>query len=437
MNDNSARRQNSSQARQPRQSAHMNRTKQTSSSKRSNQSGKPVKRKRTSVSYKVLALAFIVVIIVVGGLFIKNFGAGSQASNHGMEAFQNGDYARAVTYFGQAVNYDGNNMQYRLQLGMAQIQNASFDEALKTLDEMYNRAYTDTDKQSALRGMGIAYLYTGQYAEAVSVLSDAMAYAGRRYTEQEIDISYYLAEAQDKSGDPVEAVLTYTKILAQKESANAYRLRGEAYQKVGDNTNAETDLYKAIEMSKQDYKVYLTLYQVLIAQGKSDKAAALLEEAVTLPVRNSEDYSNRGFFYMYMKEYDLSMADFDTALADGYVPAYFGKANLLMEQGRYEEAVTNFGSYFEQVQDNALAYNQYGVCMMQLGDYNEAASVFGKGLALNDRIVDRELMYNEIVVTERLGSWSEAYTKATAFLGKYPDDERMQREIKFLQSRQK
>ena len=395
------------------------------------------KKKRTSAFYKAVSLIFIAIIIVIGGIFIRNFGAGSKAFRQGMETYENGDYARAVNCFKQATQHDGNNMTYMTQLGMAQIKNAAYDEAIETFTAMKNKAHSDTDRQSALRGIGIAYLYKGNYSNAVSALSDAMSYAGKKYTDQEIDILFYLAEAQDKNGDPVEAVLTYTKILNQKSSANGYMLRGGAYQKVGDNTNAEADLYKAIELSGKEYKVYMMLYQVLTAEGKSKEAEDVLEEAATLPAKTSEDYSNRGLIYMYMKEYEQADADFEKAIEMQYMPAYFGKACLLMAQGNYEDAVESFKTYFEQVQDNALAYNQYGVCLMGLGKYEDAADAFSKGLALNDRTVDQELMFNEFTAYERMGQWAEAYTKVMAYVEKYPDDEQAKQELTFIESRQK
>lgn len=392
-------------------------------------------RKRTSVFYKVVALVFIAVIIIIAGIFIKNFGAGSQYARKGMDAYNEDDYSTAIENFAEAVIHDGNNMTYRMELGMAQIKNAAYDDAIATFTEMEDRAYTDTDRQSAWRGIGIAYLYKSSYEDAVTAFTNAMQYAGKKYTEQEIDILYYLAEAQDRSGDPVEAVLTYTKILEQQSSADIYLLRGAAYQKVGDNTNAAADLTKAIEMSKQDYKVYMMLYQVLVADGQTLQAEKLLEEAVTLPVKSSEDYSNRGLLYMYMKNYDFAMADFDYAISTEYWPAHFNKASLLMKQGKMEDAVANFTTYFEHVTDNALAYNEYGVCMMSLARYEEAADAFEKGIAVNDRTVDQELMYNILVAYERLAQWDEAYIRAQAYLQKYPGDERVQKELTFIESR--
>ena len=155
-----------------------------------------------------------------------------------------------------------------------------------------------------------------------------------------------MAETQDKNGDAVGSVLTYTKIIDQTGDADAYMLRGMAYQTVGDNTSAEKDLYQALEMNRKNYKVYLSLYDVLSAQGKEDEAAAVLEEAIGLSASSGEDYSNQGLIYMYMGNYEQADASFNTALEKDYVQANFGKAQNFMIQELYDDAISSFEAVF-------------------------------------------------------------------------------------------
>ena len=337
--------------------------------------------------------------------------------------------------FSKALEGDSRNRTYRQALGTAQIENLQYDDAVATFQTM-TESSTATSKQYGYRGMGIAYLYKSDYANAVDALTQALSYASSKYSDIEIDIAYYLADAQMRNDDPVGAVLTYTNIIDQKADADAYMLRGMAYQAVGDNTNAEADLVTAIDKSKKSYKVYMALYQTYLAQGKENEANKLLQEATQLSAKTAEDYSNRGLLWMYMKSYDNAAADLDVAIDKEYVPAYFGKAQLCMEQGLYEKAVEMFNAYFAKEKTNALAYNQYGVCMMQLGRYAEAADAFSQGLALNDRTIDQEIRFNEVTAYEHLGDWTTAMEKAQAYVERYPDDAVGQKELTFIQSRQ-
>lgn len=392
-------------------------------------------KKKMSPLYKGVMFIFLIVVIAVSVFIIRSFGAGSQAFNSGMEAYQTGDYNQAVLKLTEAVSHDKGNKTYQMNLGLAQVRNGQTDQAI-TLFQSLEASTRGDERRKALRGLGIAYSYAGNYAEAVSVLSEALEGISGKYSETDLDAAYYLADAQNRNGDPVGAVLTYTEIIKQKPDANAYMLRGMAYQVVGDNTNAEADLKKAIDTSKQGYKVYMALYQVLMEQGKTDDATDLLEEAVTLGTNSAEDYSNRGLVYMYLQQYDQAEADMNTAIEQGYAPGYFAKAKLMMTKGSYEEAVANFSNYIDQSRDNALAYNEYGICLMHLGRYAEATGVFATGLALNDMTLNQEIMMNEVIAYERAGDWVTALSKITAYVEKYPDDQAGQKELVFIQSRQ-
>lgn len=395
------------------------------------------KRKKVSGAFKAMALIFIVVIIVASAFFIRSLGAGTKSDEKGMKAYNSGDYALAEQLFNEAVSYDKTNAQYYVHLGMAKIQLAKFDEALQTFGEAESRTHQKGEIQSARRGKGIAYLYKGDYEAALEAFNSALASAGSRYTAQEIDILFYLAEAQARSGDSVGAVLTYTSIIEQTGDADAYMLRGIAYQQVGDNTNAENDLYKALEMNQKNYKVYLSLYRVLFDQGKERDAEKILKEAAKLPADDGGDYTNQGLIYMYMGDYETADTNFETAIADGYTAAYFGKAQNFMKQENYAEAISSFDLYFADHPDDALAYNEYGVCLEKAGRYEDAAAAFSAGIALNDRTVDAQLRFNEVNALEKMGQWQTAYEKMQAYVEKYPEDEAAARELIFLESRQK
>ena len=285
----------------------------------------------------------------------------------------------------------------------------------------------------AKRGSGIAYLSAGHYSKGVELLNEALTYAGDSYGETEMDILYYLAEAQERSGDALGAAETYTRIIELDEDADAYMLRGLAYQSAGDNASAEADLKTAISQSRKNYKTYLALYEVLMAQEKNDEAAQILDEALELGGRTGEDYSNRGIIYMYKGDYEGAAQAFNTALESGYNGAYLGLAESLMRQEDYEGAAAQYEAYLAQDTQNAEAYNQYGLCLMELSRYEDAQAAFAQGLALNDRLVDRELMYNEAITLEYMEDWIGAYEKMLAFVEKYPDDPQGQHELAFLE----
>ena len=152
-----------------------------------------------------------------------------------------------------------------------------------------------------------------------------------------------------------------------------------------------------------------------------------------------------------------------------------------MEEGQYEEAVTQFQqaaesenretaaegcrglgmAYYEledyesaleafrQAEDNGAqmtvqTYNLMGVCAMQTGDYASALEYIQAGLAMADSATGdevphpdlmREMRYNEIICYEQQADWENAKTKAAEYLSEYPDDEAVQKEAQFLETR--
>jgi len=47
----------------------------------------------------------------------------------------------------------------------------------------------------------------------------------------------------------------------------------------------------------------------------------------------------------------------------------------------------------------------------------------------------QEMSYNEIIAYEKLHDWSSAKAKISAYVEKYPDDEKAKKEAEFLETR--
>lgn len=396
-------------------------------------SGGKKRRKKNMMPAMIGAAAVVVVIIVASVFLITNYGKGSSTNQKGLAFYEEGAYDEAVDMFLQAVERDPQNGEYYNNLGMAYIAAGHYDEALAAFDNAAANSNRDSVLELAKRGSGIAYLSAGHYSKAVDLFNEALTYASDDYGDTELDILYYLAEAQKRSGDTLGAVETYTRIIDDDDNADAYMLRGLAYQSAGDNASAETDLETAISHSRRNYKTYLALYEVLMAQDKAEEGAGILDEALELGGKTGEDYSNRGIIYMYKEDYEGAQEAFNTALEKGYNGAYLGLAESLMRQKDYEGAAAQYEAYLAVDPKNAEAYNQYGLCLMALSRYEDARTAFEQGLALNDRLVDRELMYNEAITYEYMEDWTGALEKMQAFVEKYPDDSQGQHELAFLE----
>ncbi len=402
---------------------------------------KIIRRRKQKQALRLVAACLVIAALVVTVFSVKNYNSGSRHDNKGMNAYESGDYDTAVNEFKEAISYDGSNADYYIHLGMAYVEQKSYDEALGYFNQAESCAENDDQKALLNRGRGIACLYQGDYQTAIKWFGDALNISSQS-NDIRIDTLYYKAEAEQKSGDYQAAVQSYGQIIDLKDDAGTRMLRGMAYMQLQDYASAEKDLYAAIKQSRKSYTVYRTLYSALEAQGKDDEAKQVLNDALQLSGSSSEDYYNRGMIYVDLQDYTNAADMLNKSYDKGYKAALLGLGELSYTQQDYDTALTYYGKYFDEVDISSVdaslaakAYNQYAAVLLAKGEYEKAAQACESGLTYNDRESDAALSFNLIVSYEHLEQWEDAYNTAKTYVSKYPEDTKGQKEYQFLESR--
>lgn len=402
---------------------------------------KIIRRRKQKQALRLVAACLVIAALVVTVFSVKNYNSGSRRDNKGMNAYESGDYDTAVNEFKEAISYDGSNADYYIHLGMAYVEQKSYDEALGYFNQAEGCAENDDQKALLNRGRGIACLYQGDYQTAIKWFGDALNISSQS-NDIRIDTLYYKAEAEQKSGDYQAAVQSYGQIIDLKDDAGTRMLRGMAYMQLQDYASAEKDLYAAIKQSRKSYAVYRTLYSALEAQGKDDEAKQVLNDALQLSGSSGEDYYNRGMIYVDLQDYTNAADMLNKSYDKGYKAALLGLGELSYTQQDYDTALTYYGKYFDEVDISSVdaslaakAYNQYAAVLLAKGEYEKAAQACESGLTYNDRESDAALSFNLIVSYEHLEQWEDAYNTAKTYVSKYPEDTKGQKEYQFLESR--
>lgn len=402
---------------------------------------KIIRRRKQKQALRLFAACLVIAALVVTVFSVKNYNSGSRHDNKGMNAYESGDYDTAVNEFKEAISYDGSNADYYIHLGMAYVEQKSYDEALGYFNQAEGCAENDDQKALLNRGRGIACLYQGDYQTAIKWFGDALNISSQS-NDIRIDTLYYKAEAEQKSGDYQAAVQSYGQIIDLKDDAGTRMLRGMAYMQLQDYASAEKDLYAAIKQSRKSYAVYRTLYSALEAQGKDDEAKQVLNDALQLSGSSSEDYYNRGMIYVDLQDYTNAADMLNKSYDKGYKAALLGLGEVSYTQQDYDTALTYYGKYFDEVDISSVdaslaakAYNQYAAVLLAKGEYEKAAQACESGLTYNDRESDAALSFNLIVSYEHLEQWEDAYNTAKTYVSKYPEDTKGQKEYQFLESR--
>ena len=402
---------------------------------------KIIRRRKQKQALRLVAACLVIAALVVTVFSVKNYNSGSRHDNKGMNAYESGDYDTAVNEFKEAISYDGSNADYYIHLGMAYVEQKSYDEALGYFNQAEGCAENDDQKALLNRGRGIACLYQGDYQTAIKWFGDALNISSQS-NDIRIDTLYYKAEAEQKSGDYQAAVQSYGQIIDLKDDAGTRMLRGMAYMQLQDYASAEKDLYAAIKQSRKSYAVYRTLYSALEAQGKDDEAKQVLNDALQLSGSSGEDYYNRGMIYVDLQDYTNAADMLNKSYDKGYKAALLGLGEVSYTQQDYDTALTYYGKYFDEVDISSVdaslaakAYNQYAAVLLAKGEYEKAAQACESGLTYNDRESDAALSFNLIVSYEHLEQWEDAYNTAKTYVSKYPEDAKGQKEYQFLESR--
>lgn len=253
------------------------------------------------------------------------------------------------------------------------------------------------EKQQALKQEGMELQASGDYGGAIEKYEEALKLSNMEVGEEEIDLAYYKASAQYRSGDLEGAIDTYSAILAIKESGEGYLGRGILY----------------------------------VTAKEADKAG----EDLTKALKENDSPMMQGFVYYAAGETDKAKEFFEKAKSEGESDAVFFLANIYEKAGDHNYAMLLLEEYIDGGKAGAEGYLTVGRNYIDNGSYEDALSVIQSGIALGESGVLKDLLVEEIACYERLGDFGSAREKAGAYLKSYPDDTAMLKEYEFLRSR--
>lgn len=345
----------------------------------------------------LLAGTFLAMSLVMSGCTKENTKTGE-----GMKAVEKQDYAAALVLFEQAI-------------------------------------VEKEDLELAYRGQGLCYLGMTQYDLAIESFDRALSNAGMFVTDTEVDINYYLATAQYKSGDNAGALETLNAIADVREKQEEiYYLRGLVKMEMGEYENAVADLDLALARSKGDTAMAIRIYQVFADYGHVQEGKSYLSSALKNHEDSMTDYE-LGTVYYYLEDYENAKSRLEQAKSDGKkedarTVLMLGKTYEKLGDSNYAAGVYN--QYIENVGPNPEMYNQLGLCKLEVGEYEAALNAFDSGLAIEEgNDVVQQLRFNRIVAYEYLGDFEKAASLMNQYLESYPDDGQAAREYEFLRTR--
>lgn len=374
------------------------------------------------------------------GLLLLFAGCGKAGNFYekGRESFVAGDFENALHYFSQALEENPNKAEYYLEQGYSLTALGRFEEARKALSSAVvetDLELTRKNNKRAWRAIGITYYEEGQYAQAKSYFEKALEES--LLPELNKDIQMYLADALECEGNFEAAIEAYNTLLAENDDYGAgYRARGYMNYVQGNYEESLADYEKAIALDSKNFDLYFGKYNVLEKLGRTQEQKELLQVITGIENPSAEDSYFIAKAQYFSGSFEEALTGLSQAAEQGYEDAHYYMGEIYHKRSDYGEAIYHYKEYIDGAgAKDAAAYNQMAICLMKQERYQDAMETVYAGQELADPLHGRQLLFNEVVLLEKMGEYAAAYEKAAEYRNAYPEDEAIRTELEFLATR--
>ena len=297
---------------------------------------------------------------------------------------------------------------------------------------------TSKSEKKALeyKELGIKQLQQEDYDSAVDSFQKALDQSLGKIRASELDVCYYKALAQYKSGDTKAALESYSALIDyDAKNWEAYYLRGSVYLSEGDKDKCLKDYEKAVELNASDLGLYGHICENLKNAGEDEEAEKYLEQGLALQPSSGTDYENVGYLYTIKGDTENAVKAYQQAVEKGTDSASLKLGELYFEEGNTDEAKKAFEAYMEKHPDDADALTHLADIAAESGDNEDAAAYYEKAIDVADKSDQQGLRKNLVAFYENAGDFASALKEAKSYVADYPKDTAMQKEYEFLQTR--
>lgn len=162
--------------------------------------------------------------------------------------------------------------------------------------------------------------------------------------------------------------------ITTKDEENDRKTAGDIAQK------ALADFNKAIELSPNDLTYYNGRGELILAFGFYKEAVADFEKSISI-APNSIAYTKLGLAKFYLGEKDaIEQLDKAVKLAPTFAEAFYVRATINRDEGRYVEALKDFDEAIKQNKYSEKYYNTRGMLYFRLKDGYMAVADFTRAI---------------------------------------------------------
>src|SRR5215472_854952 len=295
----------------------------------------------------------------------------------GLIARQNGETARAIDFFRQAIAIDDQIAVYHGNLGNAYFESGQLGEAAGCFRQVLA---LEPGSAQAHFGLGLALMAQKVYDGAVDELEQAIK-ARPDHANAHLNLGIALTEL----GRLDKAVAHCRRAVALDPGyAGNHVSLGTALKANGDLLAARDQFARAIELDSKLADAHCQLGLTLSALDCPDEAVNALRQALVLRPNMPEALIALGDVTRILQQFDEATHCYERALSlrPQWIMALLGLARTLSSRGHFEEARASFLRALECHLELADAHFEIGLRYQHEGRFDEAIFWYEKALAI-------------------------------------------------------
>ena len=181
--------------------------------------------------------------------------------------------------------------------------------------------------------------------------------------------------ADGEYNDPAKAMEYLNEAIHLKpDYADAYGIRGDAYENLGQYQQAIRDYDKVIRLKPDYAEAYNNRGIVNRKLKKYQRAIQDYDKAIHLKPNYADAYYNRAIAYENLGKYEQAIGDYDKAirLAPDDASAYYNRGNAYVSlMGQHEKAIRDFDQAIRLKPDHINAHANRGISYIESGNSRE------------------------------------------------------------------
>lgn len=296
---------------------------------------------------------------------------------------QAGKHLEAATSYAYSLSLNPANPPARIRLGLAALE---LERPAEAEDQFERVLSLRDDAAPALAGMGLAALQREEYRSAVDYLERALESqpeadqlheplaAAWRGLGESGKAEVHERQAGQQKPHIVDPLLVFMQGFAA--GSTYYMKQGDEALQTGNPDEAARLFGVAVTVAPGDVDAHLRLSQTLAALGRAEEARVRLEEALQIdPLHGAANYLKANVLEQTGEE-KLAMGHYRAAAnADaGDLLSRARLAVLLMRQGSYAEAETQFSRVVEAQEASVDAHYYLGLATLAQGHCEDGLS---------------------------------------------------------------